>query len=66
MTANSALLGSDDTEALRAAILNLPALTALKAEHEQQAALALEEMAMSTLQDAFRLGYALGQQSKES
>lgn len=66
MSEEPALPGSDDTEAVRASILNFPALTAIRAEHEAKAALALDEMAMDTLKSAFCLGYALGRQSKES
>lgn len=66
MSDNTALPGSDDTEAVRASILNFPALTAIRAEHEAKAAIALDEMGMATLQAAFCLGFALGQQSKES
>lgn len=54
-----------DFEAGRAAIMNLPHLIALKAEHELKIADALDRASVEILQEAFKLGFEAGVASTE-
>lgn len=51
-------------EAGRAAVMNLPHLTALKIEHEMKIAAMLEHASVEILQEAFKLGFEAGRNSK--
>lgn len=50
-------MSDPSTEALSASITNNHKILAIRAEHEQRLAAAVESVAMDTLHAVFRLGY---------